>query len=53
MQQAVFVTEVGKPLTLGTRAIPDPKKGQVQIKVVSTMRMLPPTIAQSMSSDPH
>ncbi|KAE9367212.1 GroES-like protein [Stipitochalara longipes BDJ] len=37
MQQAVFVTEVGKPLTLGNRAIPEPEEGQVQIKVLSTL----------------
>ncbi|PMD41065.1 NAD(P)-binding protein [Hyaloscypha variabilis F] len=37
MQQAVFVTDIGKPLTLGTRAIPEPKEGEVQIKVLSTL----------------
>jgi len=37
MQQAVFVQEVGKPLVLGTRAIPEPQQGQIQIKVDATM----------------
>jgi hypothetical protein len=39
MQQAVLVTEIGKPLTLESRAIPEPTDGQVQIKVLSTMRV--------------
>jgi NADPH2:quinone reductase len=40
MQRAIFVTEVGKPLSLGTRAIPSPPKGYVQIKVTAT-QLLP------------
>jgi len=37
MQKAVFVTEVGKPLQLGERAIPTPGPGFVQVKVKSSM----------------
>jgi NADPH:quinone reductase len=40
MQQAILVTEVGKPLTKGTRPIPLPPKGYVQIKVTAT-QLLP------------
>jgi hypothetical protein len=49
MQQAVFVTEIGKPLTLGTRAIPEPKEGEVQIKVLSTLRLF--HLSSSFSSN--
>jgi hypothetical protein len=38
MQNAVLVSEVGKPLVLGTRGIPEPGKGEILIKVESTMR---------------
>ncbi len=37
MQKALFVKEVGKPVVLDTRPIPEPKEGQVLIKVTSTM----------------
>jgi hypothetical protein len=40
MQKAVFVKEVGKPLVLGERAIPEPSNGNLLIKVQSTMRKL-------------
>jgi NADPH:quinone reductase len=40
MQRAIFVTEVGKSLSLGTRAIPSPPKGYVQINVTAT-QLLP------------
>jgi NADPH:quinone reductase len=40
MQRAIFVTEVGKPPSLGTRPIPSPPKGYVQIKVTAT-QLLP------------
>jgi NADPH2:quinone reductase len=49
MQQAVFVTEIGKPLTLGTRAIPEPKEGEVLIRVLSTLRMF--YLSSSLSSN--
>jgi NADPH2:quinone reductase len=38
-QKALFVTEVGKPVTLGTRAIPTPGLGEVLIKVAATQRL--------------
>jgi D-arabinose 1-dehydrogenase-like Zn-dependent alcohol dehydrogenase len=38
MQNAVLVAEAGKPLVLGTRAIPEPGTGEILIKVDSTMR---------------
>lgn len=37
MQKALFVTELDKPVTLGTRAIPEPGSGEVLIKVTATM----------------
>lgn len=37
-QKALFVTEVGKPVTLGTRAIPTPGPGEILIKVTATQR---------------
>ncbi|RDW77883.1 GroES-like protein [Coleophoma crateriformis] len=37
MQKAIFVTEVGKPVSLGTRPIPAPGPEEVLIKVSSTM----------------
>jgi NADPH:quinone reductase len=40
MQRAILVTGVGKPLSLGTRPIPSPPKGYVQIKVAAT-QLLP------------
>lgn len=40
MQQAIFVTEVGKPLSKGTRPIPSPPQSYVQIKVIAT-QLLP------------
>ena len=36
MQKALFVTEVGKPVSLGTRAIPNPNLGEVLIKITSS-----------------
>jgi len=35
MQQAVFVREVGKPLEIGTRAIPAPLASHVLIRVIT------------------
>jgi hypothetical protein len=37
MQKAIFVTEIGKPLVLGTRLVPETPKGCLLIKVQSTM----------------
>jgi NADPH2:quinone reductase len=37
MQKALFVNEIGKPVSLGERTIPEPKEGEVLIKVTSTM----------------
>ncbi|KAF7189731.1 Dehydrogenase orsE [Pseudocercospora fuligena] len=39
MQQhkAILVTEIGKPVSLGTRMTPKPSKDEVLVKVVSTM----------------
>ncbi|KPI34690.1 Zinc-type alcohol dehydrogenase-like protein [Cyphellophora attinorum] len=36
-QKAVLVTEIGKPVELGTRDIPTPGEGQVLVKVTATM----------------
>ncbi|KAL5318347.1 hypothetical protein ACEPPN_013407 [Leptodophora sp. 'Broadleaf-Isolate-01'] len=40
MQNALFVTEVGKPVTVGTREIPTPGPNEVLIKVTAT-QLLP------------
>ncbi|KAG4436064.1 hypothetical protein IFR05_008454 [Cadophora sp. M221] len=40
MQNALFVTEVGRPVTAGTRAIPTPGLNEVLIKVTAT-QLLP------------
>lgn len=37
-QKALFVHELGKPIQLGTRAIPSSMEGQVLVQVDSTMR---------------
>ena len=38
-QKALFVTEVGKPVTLGNRAIPTPGLGEILISVAATQRL--------------
>jgi NADPH2:quinone reductase len=38
-QKTIFVTEVGKPVTLATRPIPIPKEGEVLIKVTASQSM--------------
>jgi hypothetical protein len=40
MQKALFVKEIGKPMVLGERPVPQPPKGYILIKVHSTMRKL-------------
>jgi hypothetical protein len=40
MQKALFVKEIGRPVVLNTRDVPEPKEGQVLIKVTSTMSEL-------------
>lgn len=37
-QNAIFVSEVGKPLVSGERPIPEPPKGYILVKVLSAMR---------------
>jgi hypothetical protein len=37
-QNAVFVKEIEKPLVSGKRPIPEPPKGYILIKILSTMR---------------
>jgi NADPH:quinone reductase-like Zn-dependent oxidoreductase len=34
-QKAIFVYEVGKPVSLGERAIPSPKAGELLVKVTA------------------
>jgi hypothetical protein len=41
MQKALFVKEVGKPVSAGTRPIPTPGPREVLIKVTSTLRVFP------------
>jgi hypothetical protein len=36
MQKALLLTEIGKPLSLGTRPIPTPGPGQVLVKLTAT-----------------
>ena len=50
MQKALFVKEVGKPVVLDTRPIPETKEGQVLIKVTSTMSKSYTTFLESSSS---
>jgi hypothetical protein len=38
MQKAIFVEEIGKPMTLQSRPIPEPLGGYALIKVMATMR---------------
>ncbi len=52
MQKALFVKETGRPVVLNTRDVPEPKKGQVLIKVTSTMSELPSVlVAQNSFED--
>jgi len=37
MQSAIFVKEIGQPMILGERSIPEPPKGFILVKVLSTM----------------
>ncbi|RDW85278.1 hypothetical protein BP6252_02868 [Coleophoma cylindrospora] len=48
MQKAIFVTEVGKPVSLGTRPIPTPGPEDVLIKVTSTMLLPHDTYGRDM-----
>jgi hypothetical protein len=56
-QKAVLVTEIGKPVELGTRDIPTPQAGQVLVKVTATMRTSSEcrlsTYADSCSTSPR
>jgi hypothetical protein len=37
-QNAIFVSAIGQPLVSGERPIPEPPKGYILVKVLSTMR---------------
>ena len=37
--KAVLVTEIGQPVTLGTRETPKPGKGQILVEVTASMCM--------------
>lgn len=38
-QKALFVTELGKPVTQGSREIPEPGPGEVLIKITGTQSL--------------